>query len=363
VTEPPTQPGAEHDSDWARCREALTSAGLVSDARLAGLEPARPNNLLFMDGEPHRSLRALVMPYFTSLRLEGTRERLEELCRSLVESALAEPSADLVADLAEPLVLEAILSAMEVPAARREQLGALSRDMLGLLELDLPPAARRRATNAAVRATMLFERDRRRGAATGLHGALEAAAREGAIAAKLARSTPVVVLHGGYENPLNQLGCLIAWAVENPERFQDAAAADPAILFEEVMRVFSPVRLLARWATEDDPAGAPPARRGDLTWIDLERANRDCRFSADIDLSKRQPHLGFGYGAHACIGTALARIEGQALIGALSEVPADRLRDYAVTWRDGVITRGPAEIVRSERISPGLRAGLDQLPT
>jgi pimeloyl-[acyl-carrier protein] synthase len=346
--EPPSSRTADYAADragdWARCRRALSSAELVSDARLAGLEPTQPNNLLFMDGEPHQRLRALVMPYFTSRRLAGIAARLERSCKLLVETALAEPTSDLLADVAEPFVLDAILSAMAVPDARREQLGALARDMLGLLELDQPPAARRRAANAALRATMLFERDRRRGEATGLHAALEAAVQEGAIAAKLARSTPVVVLHGGYENPLNQLGCVIASAVEDPERFKDAAATDAAVLFEEVMRMFSPVRLLARWAATDLEEDG--SKRGDLVWVDLERANRGSRFSSELDLSRRQPHLGFGYGAHACIGTALARIEGRALIGALSEVPLSQLGEFVVTWRDGVITRGPASILR-----------------
>ena len=149
--------------------------------------------------------------YFTRARLERVAERLESTSRECVSSVVRKSNADLVIDLAEPIVLEGILSMMDVPDAYRGRLAELARDMLGLLEPDLADAARRRAKNAAMRATLLFERDGAAGRATGLHAVLEEAARNGSIPVKLARSTPVVVLHGGYENPLNQLGCVI-WA-------------------------------------------------------------------------------------------------------------------------------------------------------
>lgn len=334
---------------WVQCRTALGDPGLTSDPRLAGLAPMQPNNLLFMDGEPHRQLRALVTPYFTRQRLDGLADQLGTTCAEALGTALADPGADLMVDLVEPIVLSAILSAMAVPAANRQRLGTLSRDMLGLLEPDLAAPARRRTINAAMRAILLFERDRRRGEASGLHADLERAAAAGLISAKLARSTPVVVLHGGYENPLNQLGCLTAYAVREPGRFKYAAASAPALLFEEVLRTFSPVRTLARWATDNGDGGQRRRRRGDLMWISLESANHDSdRFpvAEEMDLSQRRQHVGFGHGPHACLGTALARLEGRALIGALASVPDTTLREFSTTWRNGVVAHGPERILR-----------------
>jgi cytochrome P450 len=239
------------------------------------------------------------------------------------------------------------MSVMEVPDESRQELADLARKMLGLLEPDLPLAARRRAAGAALRATMLFERDGLTGNATGLHAALEEAAREGVIPVKLARSTPVVMLHGGYENPLNQLGCVIAWAVADPERFREVAVSAPAALFEEVLRVYSPLRRVGRWATSDIECDGRPVKRGDLVWVDLESANLDHRqFSApgELDLARKGGHLGFGYGRHLCPGAALARLEGQVLIRSLLSVRADQLRNCTVEWRDGIVARGPAKI-------------------
>jgi cytochrome P450 len=349
--EPPT--GGRRVTGWAACRHALRDTKLASDPRRAGLSVAPANNFLFMDGQLHRRLRRLLMPYFTSHRLAGLKERLEAKCDELLSVALDNPRSDLVADLAEPLVCDAILTAMEVRSIHQDRLSVLVKEMVGLLEPDLPPSARRLAANSAIRATMLFERDGRARCARGLHGALEDAARKGEIPEKLARSTPVVVLHGGYENPLNQLGCVIAWAVENPNEFGNAAMTAPARLFEEIMRAFSPVRLVARWAMEDialdDNSGGMAVRRGDMVWVDLGSANHDgqrCSRTNDTDLSRRVQHLGFGYGSHACLGTALARLEGQTLIRALLKVPEGILGEFVVKWRDGLVARGPASISR-----------------
>lgn len=334
---------------WEQCRRMLSGTELVSDASLAGLAQEPTSNFLLMDGELHHAVRRLLMSYLTRSRLNCVGERLERTCQTLVESLIGKSDVDLIADLAEPVVLEGIMAVMEIPDARRPELDDLTRKMLGLLEPDQPPDERRRAVGAALRATMLFEKDGSTGNATGLHAALEEAARQGVIPTKLARSTPVVMLHGGYENPLNQLGCLIAWAVANPERFRDAARSAPAALFEEVLRVYSPLRRVARWASSDVACDGRPLQRGELVWVDLESANLDDRqFSApaELDFARKGGNLGFGYGRHLCPGAALARLEGQILIRSLLAIPADSFREFAVEWRDGIVARGPMTIAK-----------------
>lgn len=336
-----------HVRGWAECRQALTGSQLLSDPASAGYELKPTYNMLLLDGELHQAVRRLVTGFLTRARVDAVGRRLEQTGAALIPALLERADVDLMADLAEPLVLDGILSTMEVPDGRRPQLGELAARMLGLLEPDLPPQERRRAASAALRATILFERDGSAGTASGFHAVLEDAARDGVIPVKLARSTPVVMLHGGYENPLNQLGCLIAWAVDDPDRFRTAAATAPGVLFEEVLRTFSPVRLAARWAVSDD--GDLPVRRGTFVWVDLESANRDeRRFPAagELDLARRRGHLGFGYGRHMCPGTGLARLEGTVLIRALAALPVALLREFTVEWRKGELARGPLRITR-----------------
>lgn len=104
---------------WEQCRRMLSGQDLVSDASLAG-HPAEPNsNFLLMDGERHHTIRRLVISYLTRARLNSVGERLEDTCRELVRSLSGKSGVDLIADLAEPLVLDGIMSVMGVPAERR----------------------------------------------------------------------------------------------------------------------------------------------------------------------------------------------------------------------------------------------------
>ncbi len=331
---------------WDACRAALSDPRLVSDPYLAGLLPAPTNNFLLMDGDNHRAIRRLLTGYLSAARVDTVRDRLQRTCDASVATLVAGGGgADLMTGVVEPLVLEAIFSIMEVAAHHRPALAAHARLMRGLLDPELAPEARRRTTTAALPATMIFERDGRARRATGLHAALEAAAADGLIPVKLARATPVVVLHGGYENPLNQLGCIVAWAVADPQRFRAAALASPSTLFEEVLRRFTPARRLARWTSEVMARDARVHPRGDLVWVDLESANVEDRETGSPAPDLGHRHLGFGYGRHACPGAGLARLQGQVLIRSLLAVPAEVVGACTVEWHEDLITRGPARIV------------------
>ncbi len=62
----------------------------------------------------------------------------------------------------------------------------------------------------------------------------------------------------------------------------------------------------------------------------------------EVDLGRPDNrHLSFGYGAHFCIGAALARMEGQLAIGAiLRRFPDLALEDGPHSWRAGNVLRG-----------------------
>jgi len=334
---------------WAECQKALSGSEFVSDPFLVGAANEPTNNLLLLDGDLHRTIRRLVMPYLMRPRLNRVEEELEKTCDVLVRSLRGKADVDLIADLAEPLVLAGIMSAMEIPDDRRQRLGEFARGMLGMLEPDLPPDTRRLVQQAALGAMVVFGRDAAVGKTFGIHATLEAAARDGIIPVQLARSTPVVILHGGYENPLNLLGCVISWAVAHPAEFRAAAGADASMIFEEITRTFSPVRLVARWPKATGGSADAPLRRGDFVWVDLESANHDerqFRAARELDVSHPRRHLGFGYGPHACPGSTLARLQGRALIRSLLMLPLELLHDFTTEWRDGIVAHGPMKVTR-----------------
>jgi len=335
---------------WEECRKALTAGDLGSDPHVAGVVKESGDNLLLLNGDLNHRLRHIVVPYMVQrARLDRVKAEITELASALSASLPSRPEVDLITDLAEPIALAGIISAMEIPVTRRSSVADLTRGMLGILESGRPLSVRRKAARCALRIALMFERDAASGTAVGLHAALEEAAQEGLISRKFSRSTSVIVLHGGYENPRSQLGSVISWAVEHAAEFREAALSNPAALLEEITRLSSPVRLVARWPQREGESREVPPQGAERVWIDLESANHDERYFpalVNLDSAKRPQHLSFGYGQHACPGRTLATIQGQVLIEALLKLPPDFLCEFSTEWHEGVVSRAPAKIAR-----------------
>jgi pimeloyl-[acyl-carrier protein] synthase len=99
----------------------------------------------------------------------------------------------------------------------------------------------------------------------------------------------------------------------NPEKI-------PAAI-EELLRYDAPVQIVGRVAGKDCQVGGKTIKQGDTLTICLGSANRDPEVfeRADEFVMDRNPnkHLGFGAGAHYCLGDWLARIQTQMMLTAL----------------------------------------------
>ncbi|WP_308215007.1 cytochrome P450 [Mycolicibacterium arabiense] len=103
--------------------------------------------------------------------------------------------------------------------------------------------------------------------------------------------------------------------IEHPDelrRLQD----DPSLLpsaVEEIIRWTTPVKTFMRTATADTVLGGVPLDAGTAVAMIYPAANRDpAVFPSPMTFDvARTPnrHLGFGAGAHFCLGAALARLE------------------------------------------------------
>lgn len=313
------------------CRAALTDRRLTSELR-QGATFGGSRNLLFMDGAEHLAVRRILAKYLDSAKLIEVKAALKRSGDAAIARLTDAARPDLLNELAEPLTAAGIISAMSVSSEMGPKLIEHARAMVGVLEPQTNGSDRHQAVNAAMRAALLFEKAAREGKATGLHAFLEEAAGNGIIGEKLARTTPVIFLHGGYENPLNLLSATLAWAVEDQRRFREWASRDRRRILDEVMRSYSPVRRLCRRSLE--PLSFPNVEISSeqLVWIDLESA------------ATARDHLGFGSGSHACPGVALARLECDVLIDCLLDLP-DHFLDHAdVLWNETQMVRGAARI-------------------
>jgi cytochrome P450 StaP len=70
-----------------------------------------------------------------------------------------------------------------------------------------------------------------------------------------------------------------------------------------------------RWVYDDVEIGGQLIRRGEAIQPMVGSANRDAAVFDEpdrLDLTRKpNPHLGFGGGVHRCVGSTLARLQGQ----------------------------------------------------
>ena len=116
--------------------------------------------------------------------------------------------------------------------------------------------------------------------------------------------------------------------LSNPSEIQ-RLAADPTrvqAILEETLRFDSPVQYVARVATQDVEIRGQRISKGEEIVAFLGSANRDERRFSDPDHfdpdRDTRGHMGFGHGAHFCLGASLARLEANMALSALApELP------------------------------------------
>lgn len=145
----------------------------------------------------------------------------------------------------------------------------------------------------------------------------------------------------------------MAWLRTRPEAMREAA--------EELTRWTIPVPAIMRTATADTAIAGQAIRKGDwvVTWI--ASANRDeTVFAAPgrLDLSRSpNPHLGFGYGTHICLGRNIALLEiRQILQTVLRRLDQIELAAPA-EWTSSVMATGVKRLpIRFRAVGPNAAA-------
>ncbi|MDT7697718.1 MAG: hypothetical protein QOJ30_43, partial [Pseudonocardiales bacterium] len=107
---------------------------------------------------------------------------------------------------------------------------------------------------------------------------------------------------------------------------------------------------LLRYAHDDVEMAGVTIRRGDALILSINSANRDASVFADAETFDpdrvERGHVGFGHGAHFCIGASLARTELRAVFATL----ARRLPELR-------LAAGLDELdVRTDHITGGVRS-------
>jgi cytochrome P450 len=108
-----------------------------------------------------------------------------------------------------------------------------------------------------------------------------------------------------------------------PGAYDDLRAAPDLVpsVVNEAVRLASPIRGFTRLAASDYAAGDVTIPAGARVLVLYASANRDERRYADpdrFDIARNpRDHVGWGHGAHSCVGMHLARLEMELVLASL----------------------------------------------
>jgi len=325
--------------------------GPIGDA-MAEMAP-----FLFRDPPDHTRLRGLVQKAFTPRVVEGLRHRITELSNELLDAAMAEGRADQVADLAYPLPVQVIVEMLGVPAEDHEMFRVWSDAMARGLDPDflLPAEAIEERLVGIMSFVQYFAtlvEERRRSPGDDVLSGLIAAEEQGDVLSQGELiSTCILLLVAGHETTVNLIAGGALTLLEHPDqlaRFRD----DPAVArtgVEEMLRYVSPVQLSGRAALSDIDVGGVTIAEGEFAMLLLGSANLDPEAFSEpevFDVGRvENPHLGFGFGIHHCIGAPLARLETQIALSTLLR-RASRIEPEIgeISYKENVVLRGLATL-------------------
>jgi cytochrome P450 family 142 subfamily A polypeptide 1 len=127
-------------------------------------------------------------------------------------------------------------------------------------------------------------------------------------------------ISGGAETTRTLIARGLRAFCDHPDQW-DALAANPAAIpdaVEEMIRWVTPLNNFFRTAVVDSHIGERAVKAGDRVILLYPSANRDEAVFDEpftFDITRRpNPHVGFGFGTHFCLGASLARVEMQVLM-------------------------------------------------
>ncbi|MCU1683824.1 MAG: cytochrome [Amycolatopsis sp.] len=281
-------------------------------------------SILQTDGDQHTQLRRLLTSEFTVKRMQALRPYLQGLIDDHLDKMLAGPGpVDLVEALALPIPSLVICELLGVPYAQRDRFQQHSNV---LTATDVPYDT----LMASVGEIQGFLRElvvaKMATPADDLLSRLiqRAAAAGSPMTVPELVSVGVSLLIAGHETTANTIALSVATLLSNPEQLQ-LLREDPGLMpsaVEEMLRYLSVLQFgLLRYVTEDIPLSEETLHAGDWLVVALSAGNRDVAVFPDadqVDVTRAaSAHLGFGYGAHQCLGQQLARLELELVLSTL----------------------------------------------
>jgi cytochrome P450 len=307
-------------TDW---QTYCSSAGVgLSDFRKE--PPWRPPSIILEADPPlHTRTRAVLTRILSPAAIKVLRETFEREAELLVARLVEQRAFDGVADLAEAYPLKVFPDAVGISDEGRENLlpyGSMVFNSFGPRN-DLFNAAM--ANAGPVRDWIMSKCSRAALKPGGLGMQIFDAVDSGELTEDEAGMLVRSFLSAGIDTTVYGLGNALYCLARYPEQWM-ALRENPGLIrgaFEEVLRFEAPVQSFFRTTTKAVEVSGIRLGEGEKVLLLFAAANRDPRRwdrPDTFDVKRRATgHMTFGTGIHGCVGQAVARLETEAILGAL----------------------------------------------
>lgn len=275
-----------------------------------------------LDPPVHGAYRALVEPWFKRpLQVEYT-EKLKAQISALVDEALQKDTFEVIEEFALMLQSRALTLLLNIPFEEAETWISWGTHVFRSEDTVLD----------ADKANILYDyidgqiETAIENPGEDLYSVLLASEVEGKkLTKEEIKGVMVLTFAGGRDTIINAVTNAIAYLSEHPESLE-RFRKEPEIIgkaVEEMIRYFSPLTQMGRVVTEDTQVCEHAMKADSKVSLCWASANRDAAVFENpneivID-RKINPHVGFGFSHHNCLGASHARQIMKVLLGTLAE--------------------------------------------
>jgi cytochrome P450 len=314
--------------------------------------------IVMMDPPDHTALRKLATKRFTPKQVGEIEPLIRAFVVERVERLREMGEGDVVAELFKPLPSLVVAHSLGVPQTDRDQFDGWSDAIVSANGTGDIMSASDAVGSLFAYFAALIEKRRSDPEDDMISTLVHAELNGEPVSPAMLLGMAFTMVTGGNDTTTGLLGVASDLLTRNPDQ-RAVLLDDPSRLkeaVEEFLRLASPVQGLARMTTRDVTIGDRKIPADRKVMLLYASGNRDQREfgpdAADCDVTRNiRRHLSFSYGAHHCIGAAIARLQTSI---ALEELLA-RCPDFTVDGEAGHYA--PGHFVRRFESLPFSAAG------
>lgn len=334
---------------YADCLRILSDHARFLSEPGTSVEPVRDSltTVLHSDGDTHRRLRRVGAKLLSPGLVKNLEQAIRATARARLAAQLKTGRLDAMSDFAAELPMTVICQLLGFPAEDQPLLRQWTENYLHRDEQAFGVIGEtQNAADALYRHCEMRAQERCAGSPAGdFMDDLISARSAGLLSHDEMVSYLCIIAIAGNETS----GKLIGNMSDQLHRHLDQRrllVEQPQLIpgaVEETLRFDGPTHIMARTAAEKTPIGDAVIPTGEKVGALLISANRDERTFPDAETfsvtrnAREHLHLGFGGGAHACLGAVLARLETRVAIEELLRA----IPDYEVVTSRAIRFRSP----------------------